>query len=351
MKKTILAFSILSAISLNAQANLSSDDLMDINSILGETPTTQGKEAPKEEPKKTEKPDNKSSPKVESKEKTTPKETKPVTTKTVETKKSTETVKPPVNEPVKPTLPTIVVPVAGTDFIVNVDRYKKSILKKVLSKDEMKLSMIDKVADEYKNETEIVEFVNSVNVNKINALNNMVTEPNVFAGVSSIVKDGKIEKKEQLADLKYGYTYILQIKDYDKKNNRVRLQIDYTNSDIDSYEEAEIKGNDGVQQKVKIPSIKAANTSKLFWLVLETGSTSTIKVDDKNYIDVSIGRVMPFVKPVVVVDKKKMEADRLAEIAAKKKAVEDAKAAKIKEDNDLYDSLENDLKGKNVKTK
>lgn len=351
MKKTILAFSILSAISLNAQANLSNDDLMDINSILGETPTTQGKEVPKEEPKKTEKPVNKSSPKVESKEKTAPKETKAVTTKSVDTKKITETVTSPANEPVKPILPTIIVPVAGTDFIVNVDRYKKSILKKVLSKDEMKLSMIDKVADEYKNETEIVEFVNSVNVNKINALNNMVTEPNVFAGVSSIVKDGKIEKKEQLADLKYGYTYILQIKDYDKKNNRVRLQIDYTNSDIDSYEEAEIKGSDGVQQKVKIPSIKSANTSKLFWLVLETGSTSTIKVDDKNYIDVSIGRVMPFVKPVVVVDKKKMEADRLAEIAAKKKAVEDAKAAKIKEDNDLYDSLENDLKGKNVKTK
>lgn len=351
MKKTILAFSILSAISLNAQANLSNDDLMDINSILGETPTTQGKEVPKEEPKKTEKPVNKSSQKVESKEKTAPKETKAVTTKSVDTKKITETVTPPANEPVKPILPTIIVPVAGTDFIVNVDRYKKSILKKVLSKDEMKLSMIDKVADEYKNETEIVEFVNSVNVNKINALNNMVTEPNVFAGVSSIVKDGKIEKKEQLADLKYGYTYILQIKDYDKKNNRVRLQIDYTNSDIDSYEEAEIKGSDGVQQKVKIPSIKSANTSKLFWLVLETGSTSTIKVDDKNYIDVSIGRVMPFVKPVVVVDKKKMEADRLAEIAAKKKAVEDAKAAKIKEDNDLYDSLENDLKGKNVKTK
>lgn len=68
-----------------------------------------------------------------------------------------------------------------------------------------------------------------------------------------------------------------------------------------------------------------------------------------------MGRVLPYVQPVIAVDLKKMAADEKAAKEAAIKAEEDkikaAAAAKeaeklnaIKAENSLYDSLESDLK-------
>jgi len=348
MKKAILALAIFSAISINAQGAVSEEDLMDINAILGEKPSAPSKEQPKTTPKK-EVVDQKT--KKTSVDKTNSEQTKnPTTDSNKEQPTPVLSGSPSKSDTpvVSKTLPTVVVPVSGSDFIVKVDRYQKKIFKKALSSDELKLSILGNVPSDHKDDKEIVEFVDTVKSNKVAALSNMSIEPSVYLGPDVNIKKGKIEKKEKLGDLKYGYSYIIQIQEFDKKNNRVSLRFDHTVADIDTYTESEGVGADGVLQRFKVPVIKTSNTSKIFWLTLENGKSTTLKIDDINYVDISIGRVMPFVHPVVVVDLKKIEADKIAEEAAKKKAIEDQKIKAAKDEMELYDSLENQLKGKKV---
>lgn len=361
MRKTILALAILSGISFQANAQLSGDDLMDITDILNDTPTATAKTPDKEkakpvETKKTEpvKTEKKASPTVNNVTNTQN------TTKTVVTDKapSTDTVTvttTPVIEKSK-TTPTLVVPVSGTNFVLNVKRLKKSIITKTLSKDEIAMGIMTNVADEHKNDKEVVAFGEEANKNKIISFSNYVQEPNVYVGMKQKIEDGKETISEQLGTLEYGYGFIMQIKEYDKKNNRISVRIDYTDKEISSYQEEDIITTEGkVLTKVKVPTIKTSVTSNIFWIKLETDSKVSIKVNDTQYIDIVMGRVLPYVQPVIAVDFKKIAENEKAEKEAVIKAKEDKikadaalkeaeKLNKIKADNSLYEDLENDLK-------
>lgn len=354
MRKTILALAILSGISLQANAQLSGDDLMDITDILNDTPTATPKTQEKPKPVEQKKVEPV---KADKKTTTTIKETptKPATTEAIK-KEAQPIVDAPVVEKAK-TQPTLVVPVSATNFVLNVKRLNKSIITKTLSKDEIGMGLFTGVADDHKMDKEVVAFVDEANKNKIVSFSNYIEEPNVYIGTKTNIdkKTGKATVKEELDTLVYGYGYIVQIKEFDKKNNRVSIRIDYTNKAISSYEESEITTTEGVLTKVKIPVIKASVTSNVFWIKLETDSKQSIKVDDKHYLDIVMGRVLPYVQPVVVVDFKKIAADEKAAKEAAIKAEQDkikaAAAAKeaeklnaIKAENNLYDDLENDLK-------
>jgi len=357
MRKTILALAILSGISLQANAQLSGDDLMDISDILNDTPTATAKTPEKQKQKPVEV--KKSEPaKTETKSTKSVKETN--VSKPAVTVVPTDSDKPVVDAPVvekSKTIPTLVVPVSGTNFVLNVKRLNKSIITKTLSKDEIAMGIMTGVADDHKTDKEVVEFSDEANKNKIVSFSNYVEEPNVYVGTKSTIDktNGKETVKEELGTLVYGYGYILQIKDYDKKNNRVSIRLDYTDKAISSYEEKEVVTTEGVLTKVKIPTIKTSVTSNVFWVKLETDSKKSIKVDDKHYLEIVMGRVLPYVQPVIAVDLKKMAADEKAAKEAAIKAEEDkikaAAAAKeaeklnaIKAENSLYDSLESDLK-------
>jgi hypothetical protein len=356
MRKTILALAILSGISFQANAQLSGDDLMDITDILNDTPTATAKTPEKEKAKTVE--IKKSEPVKADKKTSTPVNNTPPSTPVAPDKASTTgsvTVTPtPVIEKSK-TTPTMVVPVSGTNFVLNVKRLKKSIITKTLSKDEIAMGLLTGVADDHKNDKEVVAFVEEANKNKIISFSNYVQEPNVYVGMKQKIKDGKETLSEQLATLEYGYGFIMQIKEYDKKNNRVSVRIDYTDKEIASYQEEDIITTEGVLTKVKVPTIKTSVTSNVFWIKLETDSKVSIKVNDTQYIDIVMGRVLPYVQPVIAVDFKKMAENEKAEKAAAIKAKEDkikadaaAKEAdklnKMKADNLLYEDLENDLK-------
>lgn len=355
MRKTILALAILSSISFQANAQLSGDDLMDITDILNDTPTATAKTSEKAKPVETKKTE---SVKVEKKTSTT---VTPTNTK------KTATVPVPAGEVVKgvdvqpveksKTTPTLVVPVSATNFVLNVRRLNKSIITKTLSKDEIALGMMTGVADEHKADKEVIAFVEDANKNKVVSFSNYVEEPNVYVGTQQIVTDGKVEFKEKLETLVYGYGYIVQIKDYDKKNNRVSIRLDYTNKEISSYQESEITTTEGILTKVKVPTIKTSVTSNVFWIKLDQDSKQSIKVNDKHYLDIVMGRVLPYVQPVIAIDYKKMAADEKAAKEAAIKAEQDkikaAAAAKeadkinaAKAENNLYDDLESDLKKK-----
>lgn len=358
MRKTILALAILSGISLQANAQLSGDDLMDISDILNDTPTATAKTPEKEKPKTVE--TKKAEPVKEEKKPSTPANNEQKVTKPNTETTTTDTAKPVVEEAVvekSKTTPTIVVPVSGINFVLNVKRLNKSIIANTMSKDEIAMGLMTSVADDHKNDKEIVEFSEEANKNKIISFSNYVEEPKVYIGTKKIVdKDtGKVTVKEELGTLVYGYGYILQIKEYDKKNNRVSVRLDYTNKSISSYEEAEITTTEGVLTKVKIPAIKTSVTSNVFWIKLESDSKQSIKVDDKHYLEIVMGRVLPYVKPVIAVDFKKMAEDEKAAKEAAIKAEQDkikaeaaAKEAEklnaIKAENSLYEDLENSLK-------
>lgn len=359
MRKTILALAILSGISLQANAQLSGDDLMDISDILNDTPTATAKtpEKEKEKPKA-----------VEAKKTETVKKEKKASTPVKETNVSkpevtnvpTDSNKVAVDAPViekSKTIPTLVVPVSGTNFVLNVKRLNKSIITKTLSKDEIAMGIMTGVADDHKTDKEVVAFADEANKNKIVSFSNYVEEPNVYIGTKATVDKltGKETVKEELGTLVYGYGYILQVKEYDKKNNRVSVRLDYTNKAISSYEERDITTTEGVLTKVKVPTIKTSVTSNVFWVKLETDSKQSIKVDDKHYLEIVMGRVLPYVQPVIAVDLKKIAADEKAAKEAAIKAEQDkikaAAAAKeaeklnaIKAENSLYDDLESDLK-------
>jgi hypothetical protein len=357
MRKTILALAILSGISFQANAQLSGDDLMDISDILNDTPTAPAKTPEKEKTKSVE--TKKTEPaKVEKKASTPVKETKG--SKPEVTVAPTDANKPVVDGPVvekSKTIPTLVVPVSGTNFVLNVKRLNKSIITKTLSKDEIAMGIMTGVADDHKTDKEVVAFADEANKNKIVSFSNYVEEPNVYIGTKTNIDKvtGKATVKEELGTLVYGYGYIIQIKEYDKKNNRVSVRLDYTNKAISSYEEAEVTTTEGVLTKVKIPTIKTSITSNVFWVKLETDSKQSIKVDDKHYLEIVMGRVLPYVQPVIAVDFKKIAADEIAAkeaaIKAEKDKIKAAAAAKeaeklnaIKADNSLYDDLESDLK-------
>lgn len=354
MRKTILALAILSGISLQANAQLSGDDLMDITDILNDTPTATAKTAEKTKPVE----QKKAEPVKTEKKSTTPavetKTSKPETTAV--TDKEVKSADAPVVEKSK-TIPTIVVPVSATNFVLNVKRLNKSIITKTLSKDEIGLGLMTGVADDHKTDKEVLAFIDEANKNKLVSFNNYVEEPNVYVGSKTNVdkETGKATVKEELGTLVYGYGYIVQIKEYDKKNNRVSVRLDYTNKAISSYEEREVVTTEGVLTKVKIPVIKTSVTSNVFWIKLETDSKQFIKVDDKHYLEIVMGRVLPYVQPVIAVDLKKMAADEKAAKEAAIKAKEDkikadaaakeaAKLEAIKAENSLYDDLEKDLK-------
>lgn len=358
MRKTILALAILSGISLQANAQLSGDDLMDISDILNDTPTATAKTPEKEKPKTVE---TKKAEPVKAEKKTSPPAKNDQTaTKPDAVTTTTDTAKPVGDVPVvekSKTTPTIVVPVSGMNFVLNVKRLNKSIITKTLSKDEIAMGMMTDVAEDHKTDKEVVEFAEEANKNKIISFSNYIEEPNVYIGTKKNVdkKTGKATVKEELGTLVYGYGYIMQIKEYDKKNNRVSVRLDYTNKSIASYEESEVTTTEGVLTKVKIPSIKTSVTSNVFWIKLESDAKQTIKVDDKHYLDVVMGRVLPYVKPVIAVDFKKMAADEKAAKEAAIKAEQDrikaeaaAKEAEklnaIKAENSLYEDLENSLK-------
>jgi len=354
MRKTILALAILSGISLQANAQLSGDDLMDITDILNDTPTATAKT-----PEKTKPVEQKKAEPVKAEKKTTTPVVETKTSKPETTAVTDKDVKPadvPVVEKSK-TKPTLVVPVSATNFVLNVKRLNKSIITKTLSKDEIGLGLMTDVANDHKTDKEVVEFIDEANKNKLVSFSNFVEEPSVYVGSKTTVdkETGKATVKEELGTLVYGYGYIVQIKEYDKKNNRVSIRLDYTNKAISSYEEHEVVTTEGVLTKVKIPVIKTSVTSNVFWIKLETDSKQSIKVDDKHYLDITMGRVLPYVKPVIAVDFKKMAADekaaKEAEIKAKQDKIKADAAAKeaakleaIKAENSLYDDLEKDLK-------
>ena len=390
MRKTILALAILSGISLQANAQLSGDDLMDISDILNDTPTATAKTPEKEKPKTVEIKKTETV-KTEKKPSSPVKETngsKPAVT-VIQTESDKTAVDAPVIEKSK-TTPTLVVPVSGTNFVLNIKRLNKSIITKSLSKDEIAMGIMTGVADDHKTDKEVVEFADEANKNKIVSFSNYIEEPNVYIGKKVTIDKvtGKATVKEELGTLVYGYGYILQgklkindytqllaisvtissncsyskttnrifqVKDYDKKNNRVSVRLDYTNKAISSYEESEVITTEGVLTKVKIPTIKTSVTSNVFWLKLETDSKQSIKVDDKHYLEVVMGRVLPYVQPVIAIDLKKIAADEKAAKEAAIKAEQDnikaeaaAKEAEklnaVKSENSLYEDLESELK-------
>ncbi len=335
MKKTILAVAVMAGLSLNAHANVSDSDLADIDAILGETSSVENK---KEEVKKQE----------------TKKETKKVDVDKAITKpaenihQSNEQVNDNRLDSIQKseTEPTIVVPVSGTNFVVEIKRIKDSILKKTLSTDELAISFGNPIDEKYKDEKELVDYITDVNNGKINALNNMNEEPDVLLGISKTVKEGKVENKLNIGTLKYGYNMIVQFLEYDKKNDRIKLRFDYKNIEIASYNSSEIVDPDGNIQKLKVPVLKTTNDSKIFWIKLEREAKHTIKVAETHYVEIKMGRVLPFVQPLVIKDKKKIEEMRIAAEKAKQDAIEAEEARKVKEENDLYQSLEDDLTNK-----
>lgn len=346
MRKTILAVAIMTGLSLNAQANISDGDMADIDAILGESTAVEAKDTKKEEPKKVEKKetkketvkDTKSTKTVENK--TTP-ATKPVAdTKSVDTGNVSSEVKQ------SETQPTIVVPVSGNHFVIEVKRVKDSIIKKTLTSDEMAMSFGFPVSDTYKNEKEIVDFYTDIEKGRVAALNNMVQERDMLYDLKKTVKDGKVDVKPNIETVEYGYNFIIQFVEFDKKSNRVKLRVDYKNKAVVSYTSQEITTADGTIERLKRPVIKTTNNTKEFWIKFERDAKEKISIDENHYIEIVMGRVLPFVQPIVVVDRKKIEEMRIAAEEAAKAAEKSKKDAEIKVEEDLYNSLEADLKTK-----
>lgn len=335
MKKTILAVAVMAGLSFQAQANISDNDLADIDAILGEASTVK-----KEESKKTEVQDTK---KI--------KEQKNLTKDTKNSKDIVDNKKEDKNNIVEQPIiqqeevkPTIVVPVSGNNFVVEVKRYKDSILTRKLSSDEMAMSFALPVDPTYKDEKEIVDFVTNTDSGRIVALNNMEEEPNVLVDMNQTLdhESGEISVSPKLENLKYGYNFIVQFIEQDKKNNRIKLRIDYKNISVSSYNVQEVIIDNHIE-KVKSPVLKTTNDSKVFWINFEYGSKEKIRIDETHYIEVVMGRVLPFVQPVIVVDRKKIEEIRIAAEEAKKAAELAEKEKEVKEEQDLYESLEKSL--------
>ena len=207
MRKTILALAILSGISLQANAQLSGDDLMDISDILNDTPTATAKTPEKEKPKTVEIKKTETV-KTEKKPSSPVKETngsKPAVT-VIQTESDKTAVDAPVIEKSK-TTPTLVVPVSGTNFVLNIKRLNKSIITKSLSKDEIAMGIMTGVADDHKTDKEVVEFADEANKNKIVSFSNYIEEPNVYIGKKVTIDKvtGKATVKEELGTLVYGY--------------------------------------------------------------------------------------------------------------------------------------------------
>ncbi len=332
MKKKILAISILTAIMSGNVFAISNEDLLDIDNLFNKDKKVKEDTEKKEDTLKNNKVESKENVKLE--KKSSNKE------KTKETVKEEVKVEDPIIEqPLKPLIP---VPITGDNINFKISFIKLKLIKEELAKTEMILFNANPIEEKFKNEPEVLDVLKSKQSSY--SFSNYTFDNDVLVGIDRKVVKGKLVETPIFKNIKTGQTLFIELVQLDKERNRAKVKVSINISDISHYNELKYQMEDGTNQKIKIPNIIESNNSKEFWINLDSGSVFEYKVDDINLIKVEIQRLIPFIQQVFVVDHekiKKMEEDKKQQEIQK---IEDEKLKKINEENDLFDSLEENLK-------
>jgi hypothetical protein len=339
MKKTILAISIVSAMMSGNVFAISNEDLLDIDNILnidtkGETKkdikkTTENNSKKNSEKslKNDSKKDNKKSSKNESDVKVAPKQ------EIVENKNEEILV-------VKP--PMIPVPITGEHISLTIDIVRDRLVKTKVGSNEVIISNLNKIEPKFEKELEVKEFIDSIK--SFSAVSVYQEDKDVFLGKK--VSDDLKSTTDILGDIKTGYSYFVNLVEIDKKMNRAKLRVDINVADIESYNETKIQLEDGSFQKIKIPSVITTNSSKVFWIDLGSGNKINYKIDDIYLVRVEVQRVIPFINQVFVIDHEKIKQMEETKKQEEIDKIEDIKDSKVKDENEIFDSLEKSLNDK-----
>lgn len=332
MKKKILAISILTAIMSGNVFAISNEDLLDIDNLFN-----------KDKKEKEVKENNVKDTKVESKEKNKV-EKKSLVKEEPKTKEETvsEEIKEEntlISQPLKPLIP---VPITGDNINFKISLLKSKLIKEKIANTEVILSNLNPIEEKFKNEPEILDILK--NKKSSDSFSNYTVDTDVLVGIKRDVVKGKLVETPTFNNIKTGQTLFIELVQFDKERNRAKVKLSINISDVTYYNEFQYKMADGTTQKIRLPNIVQSNNSKEFWINLDSGSIFEYKVDDFNLVKIEVQRVIPFIQQVFVVDHekiKKMEEEKKQQEIQK---IEDEKLKKINEENDLFDSLEENLK-------
>lgn len=362
MKKTLLALSIISifAVNANAASKLPADDLKSIDDILNdssednkqreEKAAQYAKEHPKPMTKNEARKAAEAKKSAEAKAKSEPAKASPQTQQNNTQKPAQAPVSPIVNgdtpEQVRSPdyVPKLLVPLAHKELSMNIVYKQKNIFEKKIDENDFLLTYSDQVPINVKDEPAIKEIVDGYNKGKVTALDTMTNEPDVLTGVDVQVVEGKETRKNKIETISYGYKYIIQIKEIDNKNNRIKYRLDYSRSNIKSYNEVDMILENGETKLVKIPQIEKIDASKEFYLPIKNGVTTNIRIDNSSSIDLTLVKATTLVDTIAIDNKKAIEEKRLAKIAAEKAEAEAKVTAEKEKDLEMFESLENKLK-------
>lgn len=340
MRKTLLALSITAVVSLNATAaQLSGDDLLSIDDILNEsTTTTQEKDSTKElkvkDTKKVEKKIEKNPEPIVKDSVEKPKEANPV----VE-------VKPVIEDTTAADyVPKLMVPVPYRTINANLVYKQKKIFDKKVDETALNFIYAENLEQDLMEEAEIKKAVDMYNNGRTVAFKDMIVEPNVLVDVKTFVNDGIQTTKNQLEDIEYGSNFIMQIKEVDKKNNRIKYRIDYSRSNIESYTESVVTLKNGEKKVVRKPQLTKLDISKEFYVPIKMGASHQINLDSSNYLVFTIDKVSTSVETIVIDDKKTMAAMKKAKEDEEKRLAEEAIQAQKEKDENMFEDLEEKLK-------
>lgn len=340
MRKTLLALSITAVVSLNATAaQLSGDDLLSIDDILNESTTTsQEKNTNKEESvKETKKAAKQPKKKAETVEEQQIPETKPV--------EKDLSVKSVVQDTTaEDYVPKLMVPVPYRIINANLIYKQNKIFDKKIDETDLNFIYAENLDEDLMAEPEIKKAIDSYNVGRTIGFKNMVVEPNILVGVKTFINNGIIETTNQLENIEYGSNFIMQIKEIDKKNNRIKYRIDYSRSNIESYSESMVTLKSGEKKVVRKPQLTKLDVSKEFYVPIKMGATHQINIDSSNYLIFTIDKISTSVETIVIDDKKTMAAMKKAKEEEEKRLEEEAIQLKKEKDENMFEELEEKLK-------
>jgi len=332
MKKKILAISILTAIMSGNVFAISNEDLLDIDNLFN-----------KDKKEKEVKENNIKNNKVESKE-INKVEKKSLVIEDSKTKKETviEKVKEEnsvIEQPLKPLIP---VPITGDNINFKISLLKSKLIKEKISNTEVILFNLNPIEEKFKNEPEVLETLK--NKKSSDSFSNYTVDTDVLVGMDRKVVEGQLVEIPIFKNVKTGQTLFIELVQFDKERNRAKVKLSINIADAAYYNEFKYQMKDGTNQKIKIPHIVESNNSKEFWINLDSGSVFEYKVDDFHLVKIEIQRVIPFIQQVFVVDHEKIKRMEEEKKQQEIQKIEDEKLKKINEENDLFDSLEKNLK-------
>lgn len=350
MKKKILALSILAVLSANAMAaQVNDDDLRSIDQILNDNTNGKSASSSKETQKKPTKQTAKEKREAEqakaqaAEESEIQNKAKEAAKRAEQKAKDTETQqKTLVTEGTN--IPKIIVPVIHKELAMEIDYQRQNIFTKTLNSPNFTLTYSDQPEDKFKSEPVIKDLVDKYNQNKTFVLKDEQVEPDVLVDVETGVKEGKTFRKNVLKDISYGSNFIVQIKEVDDKNQRIRMRLDYSYSFINSYSEREMRLEDGQLSTVRVPEIKKTELSKEFYMPMKSGAKIAMPVSASDTIVLTMNRFQTLVETVPVDNHEAIAAAKVAKEEAEKKAAEEAKQKKVDEEKKLFDDLEKKLK-------